>query len=256
MSLIKIKSPSDIAVMKQGGWILGQVKSLVKNHIKAGISAYELDKVAEEYILKNGAQPSFKMVEGYRWTTCINVNNGIVHGIPEKNLILKNGDIVSVDAGVYFKGFHTDSSFSIEVGKKEKHKQFLDAGEKALEKAIKSAIAGNYIYDLSEAIEKELIKNKLNPVIGLVGHGVGRNLHEDPPIPCYPEGKRTSTPLIKEGYVFAIEVMYTKGSGKIKIENDGWTISTEDDKISALFEDTVAVTKDGPLVLTDFQIQS
>lgn len=251
---VKIKSDKDIALMIEGGKILGNVKSELIKIIKAGISAYEVDKLAESLIQKAGAKESFKMVEGYHWTTCINVNQGVVHGIPGKDIIFKKGDIVSVDLGVYYKGFHTDSSFSLGIEVDKEKNKFLQVGKQTLINAINKAKAGNYVFDISDTIGKNLIKSNYNPIIGLVGHGVGRQLHEDPSIPCFAEDKRERTHKIEIGNVFAIEIMYTTGSGNIKIGKDGWTISVEDDKISALFEDTVAITRNGPLVLTDFQI--
>jgi methionyl aminopeptidase len=250
---VKIKTPEEISIMAEGGRIMGEVKSALLEMIKEGVSAYEIDKLAEDLIIKKKAKPSFKMVNGYYWTTCININEGLVHGIPKKELIIKKGDLVSVDVGVFYKGFHTDSSFSLGVSADDAVNKFLDIGKKALQNAIKQAIAGNYVFDISSTIEKTLKGGQVNPIIDLVGHGVGRELHEEPSIPCYARGMKELTHKITNGNVFAIEIMYTKGSGEIKLENDQWTISTKDDKISALFEDTVAVTESGPSVLTGFQ---
>jgi methionyl aminopeptidase len=163
--------------------------------------------------------------------------------------VFKKGDIVSVDVGIYYKGFHTDTSFSVSV-KDDKNKKFLSVGEEALGKAIKKAKPGNKVYDISETIEKVLKKAGYVPVKALVGHGIGKDLHEEPQIPCFVNGKREDYPNIGEGAVLAIEVMYTKKDGKVRVASDGWTIETRDGKISALFEETVAVTKKGPIIIT------
>ncbi len=248
---IKIKSAKDITDMSEGGKKLAMVKKILQSEVKVGANAYNLDKYAEELILKEGGKPSFKMVPGYYWTTCINVNDGIVHGIPKKEIIFKKGDCVSVDVGMYYKGFHTDTSFTVGIKVDEKLDKFLKTGKYALNEAITKAVSGNRIYDISQKIEETIKANGYSPVRALVGHGVGKDLHEDPQIPCFTNGVREKSPEILKGYVLAIEVMYAQGSGDVKLSGDGWTISTSDGTISALFEETVAVTKKGTLVLTN-----
>jgi len=248
---IKIKSVKDIADMTEGGKKLARVKNLLKSQVKIGANAQDLDRYAEELILKEGGKPSFKMVSSYYWTTCVNVNDGIVHGIPKKELVFKKGDVVSVDIGMYYKGFHTDTSFTIGLDVDSVTEVFLETGKSALTEAIESAKPGNHIFDISNAIQKVVTKGKYSPVRALVGHGVGKELHEEPQIPCFVSGVREESPKILEGSVLAIEVMYVTGSGEVKLSSDGWTISTADGTISALFEETVAVTNKGPLVLTN-----
>jgi methionyl aminopeptidase len=248
---IKIKTPEEIKIMKEGGEKLARVKKELEARVGVGVSAYEIEELACDLIKKEGAEVSFKKVPGYYWATCVNVNEGIVHGIPKKDLIFKNGDIVSVDCGVFYKGFHTDTSFTKGVGVDNFKKKFIEAGKIALKKAIVQARVGNRIYDISEAIESELKKKNLTPIRALVGHGVGRDLHEAPQIYCYTNGNYEESPEIREGMVLAIEVMYSLGSADLKLDKDRWTISTSDDTISGLFEDTIAVTKKGPIVLTD-----
>ncbi|MCX6705492.1 MAG: type I methionyl aminopeptidase, partial [Candidatus Woesebacteria bacterium] len=209
-------------------------------------------QLAVELIEKEEAEASFKKVPGYYWATCVNVNAGLVHGIPKKEIVFKKGDIVSVDLGVYFKGFHTDCSFSKGVDVDSKIEKFLTVGKEALKKAIAATIVGNRIYDISEAIEKTVISAGYSPIRALVGHGVGRELHEDPQIPCFLPGPKEESTEIAEGATFAIEVMYALGGSDLVQENDGWTIATRDGKISALFEETVAVVDGRPKVLTDF----
>jgi len=196
-------------------------------------------------------EPSFMKVPRYHWATCINVNERVVHGIPSKQVVFRDGDLVSVDLGVYHLGFHTDSSFSVVVGQgKGETIRFCQAGWQALNKTIAVTKTGNRIYDLSEAIETTLREAGYTPVRALVGHGVGRSLHEEPMIPGFVSQPREQTLEIQEGLVLAIEVIYSAGSGEIKVAKDGWTISTLDAKIAGLFEETVALTSRGPLVLT------
>jgi len=245
-----IKNTKEIKLMKEGGERLAFIKNKLKEKVKEGTTAYEIEKLASSLIAKSGGQASFKMVNGYSWATCINLNEGVVHGIPKKTTIFKKGDLVSVDVGLFYKGFHTDTSFSIGINPSKEVKLFLEVGMGTLKKAVKEVYEGNHIYDISVAIENSLLKNKLTPIRALVGHGVGRNLHEDPQIPCFSSGTREKSPIIKNGATLAIEVMYSQGSHEIEIEADGWTISTQDGKLSALFEETVAVTADGPVFLT------
>ncbi len=248
---IIIKTPSEIKLMQEGGEKLARIKKILAKEIKEGVSADEIEKIATKLIEKEGCKPSFKMVPNYHWSTCINVNQGIVHGIPRKDVVFKKGDIVSVDIGVFYKGFHTDSSFTLGINLNKEKRDFLKVGEMALREAIGKAFIGNRIYDLSFAIESVVRRGGFNPVRALVGHGVGRDLHEEPQIPCFADPTQAEySPKILEGMTLAIEVMYSQGSGNIFIEKDGWTISSSDGKITALFEETIAITKKGPLILT------
>lgn len=248
MHKVTIKTESELKVMRQGGVKLALVRDELKDMVKAGVSAEKIDKKAESLINKTGGKPSFKMVKDYKWTTCVNVNSGVVHGIPHSHIVFQDGDIVSVDVGLFYKGFHTDTSFTVDLNSSEE--SFLNAGKEALSSGIKAAKPANFVYDVSEAIQNVLTRHKLTPVWALVGHGIGKNLHEEPQIPCFTQEKRENTLQIVEGMVFAVEVMYTKGNGNVEVEDDGWTISTEDDKISALYEETVEITKNGSKILT------
>jgi len=243
------KTKKEIDVIIEGGKKLAKIKARLKEKIDVGVSAREVEELAVKLIKEEGGKPSFKMVPDYKWATCVNVNEGVVHGIPKSETIFQKGDIVSVDVGIYYKGFHTDTSFSVSV-RDGKNSKFLDVGEKALEKAIKQAKSGNRIYDISKTIEKILTEANCFPIKALVGHGIGRDLHEAPQIPCFVNGKRKDYPIIPEGAVLAVEVMYSKGGGEVRVASDGWTIETRDGKISALFEDTIAVTKKGPIIIT------
>lgn len=253
MSKIKIKKPHEVAIMAEGGKKLAQVKARLKEKIKVGANAQQIDDLAEKLILESGGKPSFKMVPKYYWTTCVNVNEGIVHGIPKKQIVFKKGDVVSVDLGVFYKGFHTDTSFTVGLQVDRKTAKFLETGKQALKEAIGETEVGNRVYDISKAIEQRIKKGGYSPVRALVGHGVGRQLHEEPQVPCFTYGKSSESPKLEEGMVIAIEVMYAKGGGDVSLEDDGWTISASDGTITALFEETIAVTKSGPKVLTELK---
>lgn len=237
--------------MRTGGEKLARVKEALKQKVVPGANAMEIEELAAKLIREEGAKPSFKMVKGYKWATCTNVNDGLVHGIPKKELIFRKGDIVSVDVGLFYQGFHTDTSFSVAIDGSRETKQFLGVGQNALLAAIDKARPGNRIYDISAAIEGEIEKAGYTSIRALVGHGVGKNLHEEPAIPCFTSGERKDSPEILPGMVLAIEVMYTQGGSDIVCDSDGWTIRTADGKIAALFEETVAATPHGPLVFTD-----
>lgn len=251
MGKINLKSNAELEVMAEGGKKLHFVKEEIKKAVKPGVSAYDIDKLAEQLILSEGAKPSFKMVKGYSWSTCINVNAGIVHGIPHKELVFKDGDLVSVDLGLFYKGFHTDTSISFDLNGSTEVKKFLEVGRQAFNNALKAVKPNtSYIYDISKAIEETVSKYGFSPTYDLTGHGIGKNLHEDPYIPCYTEGLRIESPRIVPGMALAIEVMYMAGSPNLIKENDGWTISTQDGKISGLFEDTIIVTEKGYKIIT------
>ncbi len=247
---ITIKTPQEIKIMAEGGEKLARVKNALKEAVKAGVTASQIEELAVKLIKEEGAEASFKRVPGYSWATCISVNEGLVHGIPVSTLVFKKGDIVSVDVGIYYKGFHTDTSISVGISESSENRKFLSVGQETLNKAIKAAVPGNHIYDISKVIEDSLKSAGYTPIKALVGHGVGHELHEDPQIPCFLPGSVEESPKIESGMVLAIEVMYAQGKDSVEIAEDGWTIRMRDGKISGLFEDTVAVTDKGPRVLT------
>lgn len=246
-----LKTPEEIELMRVNGQKLDKIKKELKKLLVPGAIPLEIDKVAEKLILEAGGKPSFKMVNDYYWTTCININDGVVHGVPN-NTPLKDGDIVSLDIGMFYKGFHSDSAFTVPVGEiPSSTEKFLEAGRRTLKACIKQAKIGKHILDISKTMQETLEKEGYNPVRDLTGHGVGRELHEKPYIPCYYDPVRQRGEVIKEGAVLAIEVIYCMGSFDLVLSGeDDWTISTKDGKIAALFEETVAVTKSGPSVLT------
>lgn len=251
MDKFSLKTPEELEIMKEGGKKLSFVKDELVKAAKIGVSAAEIDDLAEKLILESGGKPSFKMVKGYSWSTCINVNEGVVHGIPHKELIFKEGDLVSIDLGMYYKGFHTDTSISFDLNGSKKIKSFLNAGKETLNNAISVVDPDNsYIYDISKAIEDTVKKYGYHPILDLTGHGIGKNLHENPYIPCFIEGLRIETPKIIPGMALAIEVMYVEGKPSLVKENDGWTIATQDGKIAGLFEETIIVFKEGYEIIT------
>jgi len=251
--MIPIKSDREIEIMKEGGKRLAWVFSQVSKKIKPGVSLRKLDQLAEILIKKQGGLPSFKQVRNYHWTTCINVNEGVVHGIPS-GYQLKTNDLISLDMGMLFKGLHTDMARTLWVRNSKfqiPNSKFLAAGKSALKAAIKAAKAGNRVGHISQVIEREIKKAGFNPVRELTGHGVGKELHEEPQIPCFLASKIEETPLLKAGMGLAVEVIYTQGEPDLMIDEDGWTLKTDDGKLAGLFEDTLIITKELPLILTD-----
>ncbi len=251
MDKLTIKNEKEQKVMREGGKKLAFVRNQLLESIAPGVSAWEIEQKAVVIIKQVGGKPSFMMVPGYKWATCVNVNDGVVHGIPKKEVIFAKDDIVSVDVGLYYEGFHTDTSGSVFLGRDKYKKRFLDAGRAAVANGIAAAMPGLHIVDISEAIETTFREAKLSPIKSLTGHGIGRKLHEDPYVPCYvARGARRGSAEIVPGMTLAIEVMYTSGQGEIVLDQDSWTLRTKDGKISALFEETVLVTPNGPFVLT------
>jgi methionyl aminopeptidase len=248
--MIQIKSAEEIKIMAEGGAKLARVKEALAASVAPGVRASEIEDLAVKLIKQEGAEPSFKKVPDYYWATCINLNEGLVHGIPTSDVLFRDSDLVKIDVGIYYKGFHTDTSISVGINIDAKKREFLNAGKNALAKAIKAARLGNRIYDISGAIEETIEAAGFTTIKALVGHGVGRELHEDPQIPCFLPGSIKDSPEIKPGMTLAIEVMYAAGSDKVERLKDGWTIAMRDGKISALFEDTVAITDTGTKVLT------
>ncbi len=240
------KTAKELEYMITGGKISAGALKETLAAVKEGITLAELDKIAENYIITNGGEPSFKKVRGYHWTTCINLNEGLVHGIPNDRRV-KKGDIVKVDLGAFYKGFHTDLSYSVEV-ETDLQKEFLEAGKKAMEKAIAQCIEGNRVGDISFAIQQEIESYGYSVSLDLTGHGVGKELHEDPYVPGY--GKPNTGKLLKNGMTLAIEVIYQKGKPTIAYESDGWTIRTKDKSLAGLFEHTVAINGTLPIIVT------
>jgi methionyl aminopeptidase len=249
--MIDLKTKEEIGKMVVGGKRLRQVVEELKKIVRPGISTFDIDKLAEELIIKAGGYPAFKRVDNYFWTVCVPVNEEIVHTPPSKNKILREGDVLTIDIGMEYQGFNTDYAHSMIVGRDMYNRQsFLDIGKRTLEKAIDRARWGNYIGDISLTIESEIKKAGFSIVKELVGHGIGRALHEDPFVPGFCNQKRETTPRLEEGLTIAIEVIYSQGNGKMTYKRgDDWTIVTADASVSACFETTVAVLQKKTLIL-------
>ena len=259
--MIDYKNSSEITIMQHGGHILATVLGEVMDAAVPGITELELDQLAEKRIRALGGEPGFMKVKGYHHTTCFSTNDVVVHGIPS-DYVLQDGDVVGIDCGVYYKGFHTDMSETRRVSqlrtkneelrtKKDEVDTFLEIGKVALEESIKQAVIGNRIGHISQTIQRIVEKEAGYSVVrSLIGHGVGRELHEAPEVPGYLAGKIERTPLLKEGMTIAVEVIYNMGTHDVVLDRDHWTIRTRDGKLSGLYERTIAITKDGPLMLT------
>lgn len=246
--MISIKSDEEVELLRIAGEITGSTHNYLKPFIKPGITTLELDKLAEEYILSRGATPSFKGYDGFPGTVCASINNEVVHGIPSGRT-LKEGDIITLDIGACWKGYHGDSAWTYAVGEiDDKKKYLLEHTEKSLFKGLDAIHDGCHVGDIGYAVSKYANEHGLGVVRELVGHGVGTDVHEEPDVPNY--GARGTGPVLKEGMVIAVEPMLNLGSRKVYILEDGWTIITADGKPSAHFEHTVLVTKDGYEILT------
>ena len=246
--MINIKSASDIAKMKIAGRITGEALKLAGEKLCAGMTTKELDTIIHDYIVSQGATPSFLGYGGFPASACISVNEEVIHGIPGKRKI-REGDIVSIDVGAYIGGFHGDSARTFAVGKiSPENEELMRITEESLYKGIEKAVAGNRIGDISAAIEEHVRKFGFGVVKEYIGHGVGKKLHEEPEVPNY--GKAGHGPRLVPGMVIAIEPMINlKGDGVRVLGND-WTVVTKSGSYSAHFEHTVAITSDKPILLT------
>lgn len=249
--MIHIKTPEELKIMEHSGKILGETMWELVKAIKPGVSELEIDALAEKLIREKGGEPGFKKVEGYHHTICVSLNDVCVHGIPTERKF-KPGDKVGIDCGVFYQGFHSDMSESVVIEPASAEvKKFLEIGRKALNAAIKQAVVCNRIWHISKAIQDIVeAQNGYSVVRSLVGHGVGRELHEEPEVPGFVYGKLSQSPELKVGMVIAIEVIYNMGGPELILDKDGWTLRTKDGFLSGLFERTIAITKSAPKVLT------
>jgi methionyl aminopeptidase len=250
--MINYYSPSEIELIRQSGKITANALKQIIPKAIPGVSTLDLDQQVEQSIVSSGGEPSFKMEKGYRWATCMCVNDCVVHGIPT-DYKLQNGDRLGIDLGTFYRGFHSDASWTVIVGKNHDPEitRFLDTGEKTLKLAVAQAVAGNHVGHISKTIQDNVESANYSCVKQLVGHGVGKQLHEDPEVPCYLRGKIENTVEIKVGMVLAVEIIYNMGKSEVVYAgDDGWTIVTRDGSLSGLFEQTVAITENGPEILT------
>lgn len=247
--MIYYKSKREIEIMRKAGLILAETRLELERHIKPGISTLELDKIAHDFIISKDAYPSFKDYEGFPKSICTSVNEVVVHGIPSKKVMLKDGDIISIDLGVQYQGYHADSAWTYPVGEVDpKILKLLEVTKEALFRGLEAVKPGNRVGDISYAIESFIKPHGYGIVKELAGHGIGRNLHEDPLILNF--GNPDTGELLQEGMTICIEPMINLGVANIRLDRDGWTIRTLDKKPSAHFEHMVAITKDGYEILT------
>ena len=246
--MITIKSEREIELMREAGKMVSMTHQYLKNFIKAGITTKELDRLAEEYIRKMGGVPTCKGYEGFPATLCTSVNDTVVHGIPD-NYKLKDGDIITIDMVIGYKGYQGDAAWTYAVGSISDDKKYLmEHTEKSLYEGVKQVKPGNHIGDISAAVEQYANKHNLGVVKELCGHGIGREMHEDPEVPNY--GTAGTGPKLREGMVICIEPMLNLGTADIYILDDDWTIKTDDGMPAAHYEHTILVTKDGYEILT------
>ena len=251
--MIYLKTEEEIELLRENNILVSKTLAEVGRHIKPGVTTKQLDRIIEDFIRSNGATPAFLGYQGYPASACISINEQVVHGIPSDNIVIKEGDIVSVDVGTFMKGFVGDSAYTFAVGEvSAEARQLMEVTKEALYRGTAQAKAGNRVGDISAAVQDYAERFGYGVVRELEGHGLGRKMHEGPGIPNY--GLRGRGPLLKEGMVICIEPMITMGDRRVVFERDGWTVRTKDRKPAAHFEYAVAVGKDGPDILTDFSI--
>lgn len=247
--MVTIKTARELSKMKDACRISARALRVAGEAVKPGVTTYEIDTLVRKFIEKQGATPSFLGYGGFPASACISVNNVVIHGIPSKNIVLKDGDIVSVDVGAYYEGFHGDNAYTFPCGKVSASAQaLLDATRESLNMGIAQALAGNRIGDIGSAVQRYAEARSYSVVREFVGHGVGAKLHEDPSVPNY--GTPGRGVRLLPGMTIAIEPMVNEGTFEVKVLDDKWTTVTKDGKLSAHFEHTVAITPDGPKIMT------
>jgi len=247
--VILLKSPRELDHMRAAGRILAEVKTLLQKLVRPGISTKEIDAEVEAFILSRGAASAFKGYRGYPATVCASINQEVVHGIPSPKRKLKEGDIIGLDLGCIVDGYYGDCAVTIPVGAvPARVQELIDVTRESLDKAIVQCRVGNRIGDISHAVQTHCESHGFGVVRSFVGHGIGRALHEEPQVPNFGDAGRG--PVLKAGMVLAIEPMVTMGSYEVQVLEDGWTAVTTDGSLAAHFEDTIAITEDGPDVLT------
>ena len=247
--MIVLKNAREIKIMREAGRISAVALQLAGQAVEPGVSTAELDRIAERYILSQGAKPNFKGYNGFPATACISINDQVIHGIPSKNRIIKQGDIVSIDLGALFEGFHGDNAATFAAGDVSPGaERLMNVTEESLYEGIKAARSGSRVGDISFAVQSYVEARGYSVVRQFVGHGVGASLHEEPEVPNF--GKPGHGPRLLPGMTLAIEPMINMGTEKVKILPDGWTVLTADGALSAHFEKSIVITADGPQILT------
>ena len=247
--MIVLKTSRELAIMREAGRISAMALKVAGEAIEPGVSTWEIDRIARKYIESQGSVPSFLGYGGFPASACISVNNVVIHGIPSKRQIIKAGDIVSIDIGAIYEGFNGDNAYTFPCGDISPEAQrLLDATRESLYEGIKQAKAGNRLGDIGSAVQRYVEARGYSVVRDFVGHGVGAKLHEDPSVPNY--GTPGRGVRLLPGMTIAIEPMVNQGGHEVQVQKDGWTTVTRDGKLSAHFEHTVAITPDGPVILT------
>lgn len=246
---IIVKNKDELLLMQEANQIVAETLVLLKKYAEPGVTTWELDKLAEDYCLQKKAKPAFKGYRGFPGSLCVSINEEVVHGIPSRKRKLRKGDIISIDFGVLYHGYYGDSAVTLAIGNVSKDiLRLLSVTEESLTAGIAQVEVGNRIGDISKAVQECVERNGFSVVRQFVGHGIGSSLHEPPEIPNFFQGERTAR--LKPGMVLAIEPMVNMGTHKVKVLRDGWTVITADKKPSAHFEHSVAVTENGPLILS------
>ncbi len=249
--MIYLKTDEEIELMREANQLVGKTLAEVGKHVAPGISTLQLDKIAEEFIRDHGAVPAFLGYGGFPNTICASVNEQVVHGIPSSTKILQEGDIISVDCGTILNGYVGDSAYTFCVGEVDpKVKDLLKTTKESLYLGIQAAVEGKRIGDISNAVQTYCESHNYSVVRELVGHGIGKRMHEEPEVPNY--GRRGCGPLLKSGMCICIEPMINLGSKNVVFERDGWTVRTKDRKCSAHFEHCIAIRPEGPQILSSF----
>lgn len=245
---ISIKTSEELDILREAGVVLASVINEVKRSLKSGMTTREVGQKAEDLMKASNVLPAFKGYRGFPACVCLSVNDEVVHGIPGER-VLKDGDIASLDAGIIYKGYYSDMAVTVGIGEiKPELQRLMDVTLESLRKGIEQAKTGNHLSDVSHAVQRYVEANQFSVVREFVGHGIGKNLHEDPEIPNF--GSPHQGPILEEGMVLAIEPMVNMGRSSTRILEDGWTVVTQDGKPSAHFEHSVAITKNGPEILT------
>ena len=246
---VSIKSAHEIELMREAGKILAKTHNELEKALKPGMTTWDIDHLGEEIIRSYGCIPSFKNYCGYPASICVSVNDEVVHGIPSKDRILQDGDIVSLDAGLIHEGYHSDAARTHAVGNiSEEAKRLIEVTKQSFFEGIKLAVPGNHLFDISEAIQKYVESNGYSVVRDLVGHGIGTHLHEDPQIPNFKQRRKGMK--LRPGMTLAIEPMVNEGSYDVVWLDDDWTVVTEDGSLAAHYENTIVITEDGCEILT------
>lgn len=249
MSTVELKTPDELKIMRDAGRIVFEILEELEKAVAPGVSTWELDQLAESLIYKKGSKPAFKGYLGFPACLCASINEEVVHGIPSKKRVLKEGDLMKLDFGVVYKGYYGDSARTVPVGKVSAEAQkLIDVTRDSLMKGIAAMVAGNRLGDVGHAVQLKVEQNGFSVVRDFVGHGIGKKLHEAPQVPNF--GSPDSGMKLRPGMVLAVEPMVNVGTHKVEVLEDDWTAVTQDRKLSAHFEHTIAVTENGPEIFT------